>query len=69
MSVCSWSGMYEGVEIPADIDGYHSSMMATGKNDGTVKFTAPNLPGLHHFRYFLLDDKEAAVSEAVPFRC
>lgn len=59
-----WIGMYEGVEVPEDIDNYVSSMMATGKPAGTVKFTAPNHPGLHHFRYFLLDDTEAAVSEA-----
>ena len=56
--------MYEGVEIPEDIDVYASSMMATGKDTGQVKFTAPNHPGLHHFRYFLLDDTEAAVSGA-----
>jgi hypothetical protein len=43
--------MYEGVDIPPDIDIYASSMMATGKHEGTVKFTAPNHPGLHHFRY------------------
>jgi len=59
-----WLGMYEGVEIPDDIDNYASSMMATGKAQGSVKFTAPNHPGLHHFRYFLLDDTEAAVSSA-----
>merc|ERR1712216_1088268 len=39
-------------------------MMATGKAQGSVKFTAPNHPGLHHFRYFLLDDTEAAVPSA-----
>jgi len=59
-----WIGMYEGVEVPSDIDNYVSSMMATGKDSGTVKFTAPNHPGLHHFRYFLLDDTEASVSPA-----
>jgi len=59
-----WIGMYEGVEIPDDIDVYASSMMATGQDTGKVKFTAPNHPGLHHFRYFLLDDTEAAVSAA-----
>jgi len=59
-----WIGMYPGLEIPADIDIYSSSMMATGKTEGMVKFTAPNHPGLHHFRYFLLDDSEAAVSAA-----
>lgn len=59
-----WIGMYEGVEVPEDIDNYVSSMMATGKMEGSVKFTAPNHPGLHHFRYFLLDDTEAAVSSA-----
>ena len=57
--------MYPGLEIPADIDIYSSSMMATGKTEGMVKFTAPNHPGLHHLRYFLLDDSEAAVSAAV----
>jgi len=59
-----WIAMYEGVHIPPDIDIYASSMMATGKNEGTVKFTAPNHAGLHHFRYYLLDDTEAAVSGA-----
>merc|ERR1711988_742845 len=59
-----WIGMYEGVNVPEDIDNYVSSMMATGKMEGSVKFTAPNHPGLHHFRYFLLDDTEAAVSSA-----
>jgi len=59
-----WIGMYPGTEIPDDIDNYMSSMMASGKAEGCVKFTAPNNPGLHHFRYFLLDDTEAAVSHA-----
>jgi len=59
-----WIGMYEGTQVPEDIDNYVSSMMANGHSQGGVKFTAPNHPGLHHFRYFLLDDTEAAVSTA-----
>lgn len=60
-----WIGMYEGVDIPDDIDNYASSMMnQRGKAQGSVKFTAPNHPGLHHFRYFMLDDTEVCCSDA-----
>jgi len=47
-----WIGMYKGEDPPADINDAVSTMMGTGKAQGTVNFTMPNNPGLHHFRYF-----------------
>lgn len=55
-SEADWIGMYTGDQEPEDINDCVSTMMSTGKAHGTVKFTAPNAPGKHHFRYFLLDD-------------
>jgi len=47
-----WIGMYKGEDQPADINDAVSTMMGTGKAQGTVNFMMPNNPGLHHFRYF-----------------
>jgi len=60
---CDWIGMFEGTDLPR-VDDHVSSMMATGLQSGKVAFTAPNRPGVYHFRYFCLDDSEVVASPA-----
>jgi len=62
-----WIGMYKGNydEAPADINDAVSTAMGTGKAQGTVKFTAPNDPGMHHFRYFDANDGLVVVGAEV----
>lgn len=64
-SQADWIGMYKGEEAPVDINDCVSTMMSTGKANGTVNFTAPMSTGPHHFRYFLLDDSFVCSSPVI----